>query len=94
MMLEYKAVPAGYKQAMTPLAFAAIACNKEIYNYLVSVGAKPGNLTTTPNMLGYVTPADLMAQCKAKITQAKQLTPAPQAKQPAKKASAQSRRRR
>lgn len=94
MMLEYKAVPAGYKQAMTPLAFAAIACNQEIYNYLVSVGAKPGNLTTTPNMLGYVTPADLMAQCKAKITQAKQLTPAPQAKQPAKKAAAQSRRRR
>ncbi len=94
MMLEYKAVPAGYKQAMTPLAFAAIACNQEIYNYLVSVGAKPGNLTTTPNMLGYVTPADLMAQCKAKITQAKQLTPAPQTKQPDKKASAQSRRRR
>lgn len=75
MMLEYKAVPAGRTQSMTPIAFAALDCNKEIYDYLISVGAKPGTLTTTPNMLGYVTPADLMQECKTKPAQAKKLTP-------------------
>lgn len=82
MMLEYKAVPAGRTQSMTPIAFAALDCNKEIYDYLISVGAKPGTLTTTPNMLGYVTPADLMQECKTKPAQAKKLTPKSQSAAP------------
>lgn len=75
LMLEYKANLAGQKQ-LTPLGLAAVICNREIYDYLISVGAKPGVHATSPNILGITSPVDLMAKCKAKPTQAKQLTPA------------------
>ena len=75
MMLEYKAYPAGKQQPMTPLGFAALACNQEIYDYLVSIGAKPGQLSTGTNLMGWKSPADLIAACNAKPTQAKQLKP-------------------
>lgn len=74
MMLEYKANLKGQKQ-LTPLGLAALNCNKEIYDYLISVGAKPGVKATSPNILGITSPVDLMAQCKAKPAQAKKLTP-------------------
>lgn len=73
-MLEFRAAPQKNAQSMTPLGYAALACNEEIYNYLVSIGAKTGGLTKTPNVLGYKTPADLMAECKAKPAQAKTFT--------------------
>lgn len=92
MMLEYRAVPAGGRQAMTPIGFAALKCDREIYNYLLSVGARPGNRTTTPNMLGYKTPADLMAECKAKPAQAKRLTQKPKTAAKKKTATRKSRR--
>ncbi|MCQ2411128.1 MAG: hypothetical protein MJ053_06685, partial [Elusimicrobiaceae bacterium] len=59
---------------LTPLGLAAVFCNKEMYDYLVSVGAKPGVHADKPSILGTVSPVDLMAQCKAKPTQAKKLT--------------------
>lgn len=74
MMLEYRAAPQKNAQSMTPLGYAALLCNKEIYDYLVSVGAKDGGLSKKPNILGYKTPADLMQECKAKPAQAKTLT--------------------
>jgi len=74
MMLEYKANLAGRKQ-LTPLGLAAVFCNKEMYDYLISVGAKPGVHADNPSILGTISPVDLMAQCKAKPAQAKQLTP-------------------
>ena len=73
MMLEYKANLNGQKQ-LTPLGLAALNCNKEMYDYLVSVGAKPGIKATSPNILGTISPIDLMAKCKAKPAQAKKLT--------------------
>lgn len=73
MMLEYKATLAGQKQPLTPLGLAAARCDKEAYDYLVSVGAKPGVHAASANILGYTSPVDMMAQCKAKPTQAKQL---------------------
>lgn len=73
LMLEYKANLAGQKQ-LTPLGLAAVICNQEIYDYLISVGAKPGVHATSPNILGITSPVDLLAKCKAKPTQAKQLT--------------------
>jgi len=73
LMLEYKVNLAGQKQ-LTPLGLAAVNCNKEFYDYLVSVGAKPGVHATSPNILGIESPVDLMAKCKAKPTQAKKLT--------------------
>lgn len=76
MMLEYKAQKPGVSLTLsTPIGFAAQACNKEIYDYLISIGAKPGTITTKPNALGYQTPADVMQQCKTKPAQAKKLTP-------------------
>ncbi len=75
LMLEYKANLAGQKQ-LTPLGLSAVSCNREIYDYLISVGAKPGVHATSPNLLGVTSPVDLLARCKAKPTQAKQLTPA------------------
>ena len=42
LMLEYKASPAKGVPVLTPLGWAARACDKEIYSYLVSVGAKEG----------------------------------------------------
>ena len=74
MMLEYKVNLNGQKQ-LTPLGLAALNCNKEMYDYLLSVGAKPGVKATSPNILGTISPVDLMAKCKAKPTQAKKLTP-------------------
>lgn len=62
-MLEAKA-EASNKQLMTPLGFAALDCAQEIYNYLVSVGAKPGSVSNKPNLLGFYTPAELMRKCK------------------------------
>ena len=75
MMLEYKANLAGQKQPLTPLGLAAALCNKELYDYLISQGAKPGVRATAPNVMGYMSPVDMMAQCHAKPAQAKQLTP-------------------
>ena len=42
LMLEYKTSPAKNVPPLTPLGWAARACQKDIYNYLVSVGAKEG----------------------------------------------------
>ena len=74
MMLEYRVAPQKNAQPMTPLGFAALLCNKEIYDYLVSVGAKTGGISKNDNLLGYKTPADIMARCKTKVSQAKTLT--------------------
>ena len=74
MMLEYRVAPQKNAQPMTPLGFAALLCNKEVYDYLVSIGAKTGGISKNDNILGYKTPADIMAQCKAKVSQAKTLT--------------------
>ncbi|MGN0024338.1 MAG: ankyrin repeat domain-containing protein [Candidatus Avelusimicrobium sp.] len=76
MMLEYKTVPPKESQiagTLSPLGFAALNCNKEIYDYLISVGARPGVRRTTPNLLGFVSPAELMEKCKAKPAAAKTL---------------------
>ncbi|WP_428075598.1 ankyrin repeat domain-containing protein [Candidatus Avelusimicrobium luingense] len=72
LMLEYKANTNGHGP-LTPLGLAADLCNKESYDYLVSQGAKPGILTGAKT--GVLSPADMMAKCKTKPTQAKQLTP-------------------
>jgi ankyrin repeat protein len=42
LMLEYKISPARNVPALTPLGWAARLCNKEVYDYLVSIGAKEG----------------------------------------------------
>lgn len=76
MMLEYKAVPPKEAQvsgSLSPLGFAALDCNKEIYDYLVSVGARPGIRSQQANALGFMSPADLMDKCKSKPAQAKTL---------------------
>lgn len=76
MMLEYKTVPPKESQiagTLSPIGFAALNCNKEMYDYLISVGARPGVIRTTPNLLGFVSPAELMQQCKAKPAAAKTL---------------------
>ncbi len=73
-MLEFRVALQKNGQSMTPLGYAAQLCNEEMYNYLVSVGAKTGGLSKTPNLLGYKTPADLMQECKAKPAQAKTFT--------------------
>ena len=73
LMLEYKANLSGQKQ-LTPLGLSALICNREIYDYLISVGARPGVHATSPNLLGITSPVDLLAKCKAKPAQAKQLT--------------------
>ncbi len=85
MMLEYKAPIADIKIVsalgtlvpVTPLGVAGYLCNQEIYNYLVSIGAKPGT--------GANSPADLMSKCKSKPTQAKQLRTQAATQQNAKK---------
>ena len=58
LMLEYRTAPSASEPPLTPLGWAARACNKEIYSYLVSIGAKEG-LNTQPN-----SPAALLAKCK------------------------------
>ena len=56
MMLEYRVAPQKNAQPMTPLGFAALLCNKEIYDYLVSIGAKTGGISKNDNILGYKCP--------------------------------------
>ncbi len=73
-MLEAKALPEGRSQMMSPIGFAALDCNREIYNYLLSIGAKPGTISEKKSILGFVTPAELMQECKTKPAQAKKLT--------------------
>lgn len=58
LMLEYKTSPAKGVPALTPLGWAARACNKEIYSYLVSVGAKEGLANQA------YSPAALLGKCK------------------------------
>ena len=58
LMLEYKVSPAQNAPALTPLGWAARACNRDIYNYLVSVGAKEGLVNQS------YSPAALLAKCK------------------------------
>lgn len=72
-MLEYKIAPAKGKLPVTPLYFAAKACNKEIYDYLVSLGAKEGVMSKDAVAIGFESPIYLMSQCKAKVAQAKEL---------------------
>lgn len=89
MMLEYKAVPPKEAQlsgTLSPLGFAALDCNKEIYDYLISVGARPGIRGGSGNALGFVSPTDLMDKCKSRPAQAKTLKAPTQ--QSAKKAGA------
>lgn len=73
MMLEYKSLVKGIKIVsalgtlvpITPLGVAGFQCDLETYNYLVSIGAKPG--------VGANSPSDLLAKCKSKPLQAKEL---------------------
>lgn len=73
MMLEYKSVVEGIQIVskigvlvpVTPLGVAAFQCDLETYNYLVSIGAKPG--------VGVNSPSDLLSKCKSKPLQAKEL---------------------
>ncbi len=58
LMLEYKTSPAKNVPALTPLGWAARACNKDIYSYLVSVGAKEGLANQA------YSPAALLGKCK------------------------------
>ena len=74
LMLEYKAMLAGQRQQLTPLGLAAANCNKQFYDYLVSIGAKPGVVSSQTNITKILSPVDLMNRCKAKPTQAKKLT--------------------
>ncbi len=64
LMLEYKISPAKNVPALTPLGWAARACNKEIYNYLVSIGAKEGSASQA------YSPTSLLSQCNTKSTKA------------------------
>ena len=73
MMLEYKSVVQGIQIVskigtlvpITPLGVAGFQCDLGIYNYLVSIGAKPG--------IGPNSPMDLLSKCKSKPLQAKEL---------------------
>ncbi len=58
LMLEYKTVPAKNVPALSPLGWAARTCQKDMYNYLVSVGAREG-IASQP-----YSPAALLMQCK------------------------------
>lgn len=62
-LLESK-VAAPNKQMMTPLGFAALNCNKEIYDYLVSIGANPGKVSKESSMFGFYSPVELIRKCK------------------------------
>lgn len=76
MMLEYKAFPQGRRAPTTPIGLAAVLCNKEIYDYLISIGAKPGIIRKGQD-LGpldqFLSPAEIMSQCKTKPAVAKTL---------------------
>ncbi len=58
LMLEYKVSPAQGVPALTPLGWAARNCNRDMYNYLVSIGAKQGLASQT------YSPAALLGKCK------------------------------
>ena len=58
LMLEYKVSPAQNVPTLTPLGWAARACNRDIYNYLVSVGSKEGLANQS------YSPVALLAACK------------------------------
>ncbi len=57
LMLEYKVSPAKGIPALTPLGWAARNCNRDIYNYLVSIGAKQGLASQA------YSPAALLGKC-------------------------------
>ena len=59
LMLEYKVSPAKNVPALTPLGWAARACYKDIYSYLVSIGAKEGFADQA------YSPAALLGKCAA-----------------------------
>lgn len=81
LMLEYKISPAKNVPALTPLGWAARLCNKEVYAYLVSVGAKEG-LKDQP-----YSPVALLAACQTKQTAAQPVSAATKTNSPAKTAS-------
>ncbi len=58
LMLEYKVAPAQHVPPLTPLGWAARTCQKDVYQYLVSVGAREGNAAQA------YTPANLLGKCK------------------------------
>lgn len=58
LMLEYKVRPAKNAPELTPLGWAAHTCQKDIYNYLVSVGAKEGLANQA------YSPVTLLSKCK------------------------------
>ncbi len=58
LMLEYKTVPAKNVPALTPLGWAARTCQRDVYKYLVSVGAREG-IASQP-----FSPANLLGKCK------------------------------
>ena len=58
LMLEYKVSPAQGVPALTPLGWAARNCNRDMYNYLVSIGAKQGLASQN------YSPAALLGKCK------------------------------
>lgn len=64
LMLEYKISPAKNVPPLTPLGWAARNCNKEMYTYLVSIGAKEGLSSQA------YSPVSLLAQCEAKKSSA------------------------
>ena len=58
LMLEYKSVPAKNVPALTPLGWAARQCERDIYKYLVSVGAREGLKNQA------YSPVSLLGKCK------------------------------
>lgn len=58
LMLEYKVSPAKGVPALTPLGWAARTCQKDMYKYLVSVGAKEGLANQA------YSPVSLLKKCK------------------------------
>lgn len=58
LILEYKLSPARNVPDLTPLGWAARSCQKDIYNYLVSVGAKEGLANQA------YSPVALLGKCK------------------------------
>lgn len=72
LMLEYKISPAKNVPPLTPLGWAARSCNKELYQYLVSVGAKEGLVGQASS------PAAFLARCDAKPTAQKASAPSTQ----------------
>ncbi len=71
------------KASFTPLGLAAYFCNKEVYDYLVSLGAKAGSSTDK------FSPVSRWAQCKTKVAGAKNLQPQKRTSASSQKTSAQ-----